>query len=329
VTGTAILLAILLQLVLPMALVVLVVRRYNTGWKLFAFGALAFLLADMFRGPLWNAIASTEVYTRLILPNIVATILLYSLLVALLQQAFRYLSFRFTRSESSSWGGAMTLAVGSGGIELVMLYGMEVLIKAIFALQVSQSNGEGLGVDPSLLPDLLSQVARYWSRPFYIPLLEALPGLSGLALAFALTALMWMAVRQKSWLWGAAAVLWHTAFTALGSAASVWYSAAYPAGTENAYPSDAALAMLSFLAMGVVNVALLFWIRTRLAGKLPELPEEPAGPARKSIVDKFFDKFSGPAGAAATPAPKAGAEKDKAPKPASGSGKVAKLNKSK
>jgi uncharacterized membrane protein YhfC len=207
--------SILIQLVLPIALGVLIIRRYHTHWRLVAVGVLAYLVFQVIELPLFQAIGSTEFYSTQIasLPPVTGAIMV-GFLSALIEQAIRTGSFWFVRSSVQTWGGGLTVTAGHAGIESAFI-GVQFLINLIFAIVLSSSGTQGMNLTPEESANLQNQITAFWQLPWYLPLAAGLQRMAILMMQFALGMMVWLAVSRQLWVWLAAAIAWQTAMNAI------------------------------------------------------------------------------------------------------------------
>ena len=235
-------LSILIQLVLPIALGVLIIRRYHTHWRLIAVGMLAYLVFQVLELPLFQAIGGTEFYSTQIasLPPVTGAIIV-GFLAAIIEQGIRTGSFWFVRHSVQTWGGGLTVTAGHAGIESALV-GVQFLINLIFAIILS-SGTQGMTLTPEEIANLQNQVSAFWQLPWYLPLAAGLQRAAVLMMQFALGMMVWLAVSRRIWVWLAAAIAWQTAMNAL----TVILSASMPDFGNTAI----------YILIGVVNGGIL------------------------------------------------------------------------
>lgn len=204
-------LSILIQLALPLLIGFFIIRRYNTGWRLFVVGALAYLVYMIILTPLFQGIAATDFYTTQIetLPPLLVTLVL-GLASAVLEIAARIGSLYYLRRTISQWWQGLTVAAGHAGVESIIM-GMQTLINLIAAVSITNSGMEALKLTQEEATQLSSDIASFWALPWYIPLEAALQRLALLALSLVAGMLVWLAFTRKAWGWIAVALIWQAA----------------------------------------------------------------------------------------------------------------------
>ncbi len=243
--------AILLQVLLPVALVYFLIRRYGTELRLCLVGGIACLafwalqpaVVQLVEGTDWFAAQINELPTVWIL-------LMEGLVLALVEQAIRAGAFWYARDRVKRWGEGLTLTAGQAGLGLLLI-GLQLLLFFVSWTSLSSSRGEGLNLSSEELATLNASIASFWALEWYFPLLVALQSLVILTMQFALGMMTWQAVNQKAWVWLGSAVLWETALNTLFKVLSL---------------NDAALgntALFVLAALVNVGVVLLLYRKTR------------------------------------------------------------------
>ena len=249
--------SVLIQLVLPIALGILIIRRYHTHWRLIAVGMLAYLVFQVVELPLFQAIGGTEFYTTQVatLPPVTGAIII-GFLAAIIEQAVRTGSFWFVRQSVQTWGGGLTVTAGHAGVESALV-GVQFLINLVFAIILS-SGTQGMTLTPEESANLQNQVTAFWQLPWYLPVAAALQRLAVLMMQFALGIMVWLAVSRQMWAWLAAAIAWQTAMNTL----TVILSASVPDFVNTAI----------YVLIGVVNGGILYFLYRKSGAAEEEIP---------------------------------------------------------
>ena len=108
----------------------------------------------------------------------------------------------------------LTVAAGHAGIESVLI-GLQFLINFIFAISITASGIQAMNLPAEEALKLQQQIDSFWQLPWYLPLAAGLQRIVGMIIQFGLGLMIWQAVNRKAWVWVGAAVLWHTAMSAL------------------------------------------------------------------------------------------------------------------
>ena len=197
----------LFMIVIPILVGIFLARWGKLSWRLFFFGGLAFILAQLFHLPL-NAVL-TRVMPGLGKDGAVwLQAIVFGFTAAITEELARYSILRNNLKDARSWKAALMYGAGHGGFEamiLGLLAGLT-LVNMIFL----RNNPDALAALPAdKLAVVQEQMQTYWSLPWHLALMGAVERVSSLIIQISL-AVMVMQVflrRNKNWLW--AAVGWH------------------------------------------------------------------------------------------------------------------------
>jgi uncharacterized membrane protein YhfC len=153
--GTVFVFSGLLEIIIPLALGFYVTRRFGTRWKTWFVGALMFIVS-MIR-VLLNTYTSQLVLTVPISPLTYSLLIIIpSLTAGIFEETARYVGFKYLIKDHSYEKG-LTYGAGHGGIESILLVGVNVL-----------SIGVVLLMSPEVLPP--TQLDALLVTPVYLPL---------------------------------------------------------------------------------------------------------------------------------------------------------------
>jgi uncharacterized membrane protein YhfC len=218
--------AIAVEILAPVALAVFLLRRYGTTWTLVLTGALVFMISQVVHMPLVSGFDSLLRAETLLpldspwLPVVIAAGL--GLLAGLCEELARWGAFKFLRARANSFGAALTLGAGHGGIESILFVGVPVLINFVLLWVARDSGVAILNLPAETAAQVQSSLPAYWATPWVLPLAGALERLTTLVLHITLSVMVWKSVSLKAPLWLLAAIAWH----ALVDAGSVYMSSA-------------------------------------------------------------------------------------------------------
>jgi uncharacterized membrane protein YhfC len=218
---------------LPFIFAAWLIHRFKTSWKVFWIGVFVCIIAWIIYVAVLFWLSSLINLEKL--PNSPTTILLiFALITSILSSFFmegmRWVGFRLAKIGGKTYGGSLTLAAGSGGIEMVagglgtfLLWGLMYLLFL---------NGFSMGV-PIInynlkLNSISSQpLTQSIVSSLLLNLTGILENLSSMSVHFALSIMVWMAVNQRKFLWFGAALIWHALYFGIavyltGSGISPW-----------------------------------------------------------------------------------------------------------
>jgi uncharacterized membrane protein YhfC len=235
----------LLMVALPVAVGILLARKFQLGWRLWWIGAVTFVLSQI--GHIPFNVAVGLLFERGILPTPAPSIgLLFSAVFAGLsagvwEESFRYGAFRWWAKEARSWSKALMLGSGWGGAEAIIL-GILVLIN--YAVMVAAQVGDISSLIPEGQAALLDQqIAVYWSLPWYDTLLGALERAFALTVQICLSVMVVQVFIRKNILWLFIAIGWHALVDAL---------AVYLVSTTSAYVTEAVIGITAIISLVVI-----------------------------------------------------------------------------
>jgi uncharacterized membrane protein YhfC len=237
----------LLMLGLAIGLGVWLTRKFSLPWRLWWIGAATFVLSQV--GHIPFNLGLTALFTQGVLPSppagfrLIFNATVLGLSAGLWEELARYATYRWWAKDARSWRKGLLLGAGHGGIEAIIL-GVIVLYTFIQMVAVR-------GVDlQTLVPaDQIelgqSQIAAYWSTPWYFSLLGAVERFFTLIAHLALSVLVVQVFRRgKSyWLW--LAIFWHAFLDA---------AAVYSANTWGFVWAEAILGGITILNLGLIFV---------------------------------------------------------------------------
>ena len=200
-----------IEILLPVGLGLYFTRRFGTSWKSWFVGAMMFLLS-LVRIPVnnivgnWIASGGVSYYTYMMI------YLTISITAGLFEETARYVGLRYLIKKTSYEEG-ITYGLGHGGIESILLVGINVLTMGFILL-----------TNPESLPGL--QLLSITSAPWYLPLVGAYERVMTIAIHVSLSVMVLEAIRNKNIKYYLLAVVIHTAIDYLSTNA-VGYSILY------------------------------------------------------------------------------------------------------
>jgi uncharacterized membrane protein YhfC len=257
-------LAAMTMLFLPVGLGMFLAERLGTSWRLFGIGALTFIGSQAVHIPLLFAL--TGAFKRQLLPTpppgwaLASNAVLLGLAAGLCEELARFLVYRRWLVSARSWRDALMFGAGHGGAEAI-IFGILAGLTFVKMLSLRSADLGHLPVTAAQLLALRAQVAAYWSAPWYDSLLGAIERASALCLQISFTVMVLQAVRRRSLMWLAAAILWHavvdgTVVVALSTGGIYRSEAALVAFAACAFAMTLALRSQEQAAAPVAAVAL-------------------------------------------------------------------------
>lgn len=207
--------AIFIELVIPISLGYYFIRRYRTSWKLFLFGLLMYLAAQLIRIPLLLAITNLtpkfkpgeealSVFFQLLISALVL-----GLVVGIAEEVARWAGYTTLGDRGKSWGAAVTLGIGQGALES-LIAGSQALTNYVFMINLRENGLGETTLKPDEVKNLLAQVSSYWNRVWHAPITDSLVYICLLLLAVTLSVIVWQSIVTNSKRMFFIAVGWHT-----------------------------------------------------------------------------------------------------------------------
>lgn len=264
----------LLMFLIPIFLGIFLARKYQLSWRLFLFGGVAFILAQLFHLPL-NALLTRIVPGLGADGNIWVQAITLGFTAAITEELARYSILRNNLKEARSWKQALMFGAGHGGFEAMILGILAAL--TLVNMIVIKNNPHSLDslatLDPQKLALVQQQVAAFWSAPWYLTLMGAVERVSALTIQVSLAVIVMQVFLRKNthWLW--LAVGWH------------WFVDAVSVLSAARFSIPITELIIGVLA--VTSLTLIFYLR-------PIEPEEadqasPEPPAPVPLDDLHFN----------------------------------------
>lgn len=235
-----------LMIAMPLALGVVLAKRWKVEWKIFGIGAVVFIASQVLHIPFnqWVLSAGIERFGLAGAKSgsgLVALAVLYGLSAGVFEESARYLTYRFWLKDERIWKSAVMFGAGHGGIEAILL-GALALYALIQALVLRGSNLTQV-LPPEQIQLAQSQLEFYWSMPWHLALMGAVERVGALCFHLSAAVLVLQAFTRQNPLWVGAAIIWHTAINALALIAlQVW----------GVYISEGVVLFMGLLSIGIV-----------------------------------------------------------------------------
>jgi uncharacterized membrane protein YhfC len=225
-------LAALVEIGLPVALAIVVIKKLKVHWLVVLTGVLTFIGSQVVHIPLLQIPALlNKLGVSLVLPSAwpIGFYALYlGLMAGLCEETARWVGYKLLKKKASSYTSAFALGVGHGGIESIALAGVPVLISLLSVLFFNPQAQLARGVPEGAVQMSIAQVAQFWTTAWHLPLAGAVERITAISAQLLMSVMVWKAVAQKSWLWYVLAVLYHAlldgvaVYLSLGLALTAW-----------------------------------------------------------------------------------------------------------
>ncbi len=263
---------ILLMIGVPIALTVLVVRRFKVSWWVILTGVLTFLVSQVVHYPVLQLVSklfnngTLPVPATQWIPLFNAVIL--GFLAALFEETARYFGFLIMKKKTKRIEASVGLGIGHGGIESIgfavwpffPLFG-GALINFFYILFYNPGAQIAKGISMDQVQYTASQIAQFWTNPWHLGFLPGVERLIAISTQIFLSVLVWKAIRSKNFGWFALAFFYHMLVD--GIAVFLSYSGWGSWGIEG---------VLSIFMLA--NIYLIYYFYKEETDKRKELAEE-------------------------------------------------------
>jgi ABC-2 type transport system permease protein len=205
-------LAVLGMILLPVILATRLRRRWRVGWALFLAGCATFAASQAVHLPLNTWLTDLGVLAepgQLGVP-LWRTALVLGLTAGLCEEVARLVGYALLR-RARSLSDALMLGLGHGGLEAMIIGGVQTAAGVSTLLALRGADLSSLGLSPAQAAAASQQLETAMQQPWLavLPLLERL---LAMALHVTFSVMVWRAVVQrKKWWWMPVAVLAHAA----------------------------------------------------------------------------------------------------------------------
>jgi len=273
------------MIAMPLLLGWLINRNRSVGWRLFAIGCLTFIVSQIGHIPfnyLVLPLLNEQTASLSELARLAITALFLGLSAALFEEGARFIGYRYWAKDARTWGKAMMLGAGHGGVEAIIL-GILVAINTI--MLIAWQNDRFTVLIPSEQEPLIAAALdSFFSAPWYATILGAVERFFTIIIHLSLSLMIMLAFVRKRPGWIAAAILWHALVDAIAViSVTMW----------GAYVAELLIGLMAL-------VSLLFILRLRQPEPIVEAPVPlpdpmPAGLLRMEVTtDKVDDSRYNP-----------------------------------
>lgn len=201
----------LIEILLPLVFAYLLIKRFHTSWKIWFIGALMFMVS-LVRSPLNNYL--TELVISGTITNLTFWLiyLIPSFTAGVFEETARYIGLRYL-VKNESYQNGLTYGAGHGGIESIVLVGVNVVTIGIILVTSSETLSS-------------IQLDAILATPWYLPLVGVYERVMVMTIHISLSIMVLESLRQKKIQYLLLAIIGHTAINYL-SVSAVGYSILY------------------------------------------------------------------------------------------------------
>jgi uncharacterized membrane protein YhfC len=245
----------LLMFVVPLALAVWLVRRFQLEWRIFLIGAGTFAGAQILEIP-FNRILLQPLLERFGLTganqgwSLVLMAIIFGLVAGVFEEIARYVVYRRWLRDERRWEGGLFFGLGHGALEAMLLGGLSfyVLLQTI-----AYRNADLTTIVPLEQLDIArAQLDAYWAAPWYAALLGALERVFAIGIQISLAVIVLQVFVRRNHFWLALAIVWHLIVDAV---------AVFGVSTWGVYITELIIGL-----MAALSLVFLFLLRRKESG---------------------------------------------------------------
>jgi uncharacterized membrane protein YhfC len=200
-----------LMIAIPVGLAVFLISRWKTGGNTWWIGAAAFILSQIAHIPFNWGIGKLLNQTGLVAWNpmqqLIFNAVFLGLSAGIFEEGTRYLVLLWWAKDMRSWRNGVLFGAGHGGAEAIILGGL--VIYGFIQMAALRNTDLSKVIQASQLAIVQSQVAAYWSTPWYDSLIGALERIFTIPCQIAMAILVMQAFTRKDCRWLLLAIGYH------------------------------------------------------------------------------------------------------------------------
>ena len=235
-------LSALLAIVIPILAGAFLAQKYGLTWKLFLYGAAAFVLAQLVHIPLNLALAK---FIPALAPqgDMLARALVFSFTAAITEEPARYSVLKGKLNWARSWKEALMFGAGHGGLESILV-GLSLLGTFISMSALRTDPAQLAQLPPEQQALVQQQLQTFWSASWQVSLMPAVERFFTLIIQISLAVIVMQAFLRGGWRWLWAAIGWHW----LVNAVSVWSLGYF----QNVFITESIIAVFALTSLMII-----------------------------------------------------------------------------
>ena len=205
-------LAILIEVGLPICLAVYLIKRYPNSWIMVVTGVFTYAIAQLVHTPALNGVSA--LFSNGTLPQPSQAWLpfvnagLVGLLAAVVEEGVRWIGFRLTKQYAKPFRAGVGLGIGHGGSEMLNVGALEAYNLATVLLN-NPGKQIAAGTDTATVQAVLAQIASYWGTTWWVGLISIFEKIVQFAAQMVFSLLVWRSIAKDAPIWFFAAIVYH------------------------------------------------------------------------------------------------------------------------
>lgn len=210
----AFVIAILIEVALPVFLLIFVVKKAGIGWMVIVIGVMIYMITQIIQIPIlvWisGLLDKNAFDTKSVWMPIFEGIIL-GLVGGMIVEGVRWGAFKYVRQLKSTIPHAIGSGLGYSASETIIMVGIPTVISFVNMLIYKNA----AGTDPNLQTGLVAQVQALWMLPWYTPLIGAFERITALITNVALSIMVLQVFTRNKISYLFFAMLWHIMIDAI------------------------------------------------------------------------------------------------------------------
>jgi len=238
-TIISIILSFIIAVGTPIFLLIFFKKRYKISLIVLLVGMLTFFLfANVLEGLLHSYVLVWNKSTKQFFENPWAFMLYGGLMAGIFEETGRFIMMKFALKKYREWKDGLAFGLGHGGMEAVLLVGVNSVMMIVFSFMINNGTFESLLINEQAKEALTPIKDQLTNGSSFIILLGGIERLSALAIHLGLSILVLYGIRSKRIIFLFLAILIHAVFD--------FPAALYQAGViKNIYIVEALIALIA------------------------------------------------------------------------------------
>ncbi|CAM4172204.1 YhfC family intramembrane metalloprotease [Lederbergia lenta] len=212
-TIIAIIISLAISVGAPIVLVVIFKRKLGISIKVVLFGMLTFFFFSQVLEQLAHAyfLFGNET-TEKLFKNPWMYMLYGGLMAGIFEETGRFIIMKYVLKHFRRWRDGLAFGIGHGGMEAIILVGLNSVVMIIFAMMINSGNIESLLVNAQVREVLAPISDQLTNSSSYFFLLGGIERLSAIAIHIGLSILVLYAIRNQKMIYLFYAIIIHAIF---------------------------------------------------------------------------------------------------------------------
>jgi len=212
--------SLLLMIGVPIALAIIVIRRFKVSWLVIVTGVVTYIVSQVIHMPVLQKVSALFNNGTLPVPSTewipLFNAVVLGFLAALFEESVRYFGFLVMKKKTKKIESAVGLGIGHGGIEAIgyavwpffPLYS-GLLISFLYILFYNPGSQLAQGISSDQVQYVLAQISQFWTNPWYLGFLPGVERLIAISTQIILSVFVWKAIKNNNFGWFALAFVYH------------------------------------------------------------------------------------------------------------------------